>query len=101
LFPAGGVSLKTGQARERNILQVFHYVIERVYEESDDKTAIGSDQHALYFQTVAGKKYEIQGVTAFGGVWQDETNVTATTTQKRVLINKPVDQGFYRVVLMP
>ncbi len=67
----------------------------------EDKTAIGSDQHPLFFQTVAGRKYEIQSVTAFGGVWQTETNITATTTQKRVLINKPVDQGFYRVVLVP
>ncbi len=67
----------------------------------EDKSAIGSDQHPLFFQTVPGRKYEIQSVTAFGGVWQTETNVTATTTQKRVLIDKPVDQGFYRIVLAP
>ena len=66
-----------------------------------DKTAIGPDQYALYFQAVPGRKYEIQSVTAFGGTWQTETNVTATTTQKRVVVNKPVDQGFYRVVLVP
>ncbi len=70
----------------------------------DDKTAIGSDQHALYFQAVPGKKYGIQRLTAIGGivgVWQTETNVTATTTQKRVLVNRPTDQGFYRAVLVP
>jgi hypothetical protein len=66
-----------------------------------DKTAIGPDQHALYFQAVPGKKYEIQSLNAFGGIWQTETNVIATTTQKRVVVNKPVDQGFYRVVLVP
>jgi len=66
-----------------------------------DKTAIGPDQHALYFQAVPGKKYEIQSLNAFGGTWQTETNVIATTTQKRVVVNKPIDQGFYRVVLVP
>jgi hypothetical protein len=67
----------------------------------EDKTAIGTEQHALYFQTVPGRKYEIQRVAVIGGAWQTETNVTATTTQKRVLLTKPVDQGFYRVVLVP
>jgi hypothetical protein len=67
----------------------------------EDKTAVGTEQHALYFQTVPGRKYEIQRVAAIGSEWQTETNVTATTTQKRVLLTKPVDQGFYRVVLVP
>lgn len=66
-----------------------------------DKAAIGPDQHALYFQAVPGRKYEIQSVTAFGGTWQTETNVIATTTQKRIVVIKPVDQGFYRIVLVP
>lgn len=67
----------------------------------DNKTAIDSSKHAFYFQTVPGKHYEIQRMAAFGEAWQTETNVTATTTQKRVVVDKPVDQGFYRVVLMP
>jgi hypothetical protein len=66
-----------------------------------DKTPIGSGQHALYLQTVPGKNYEVQSVTAFDGTWQTETNVTATTTQRRVLVDKPAKQGFYRVVLVP
>jgi hypothetical protein len=66
-----------------------------------DKTAIGPDQHALYFQAVPGRKYEIQSLNAFGGTWQTETSVTATSTQKRAVVNKPIDQGFYRVVLVP
>lgn len=66
-----------------------------------DKTPIGEDQHALYFQSAPGRQYEIQSANAFGGIWQAETNVTATTTQKRVLVKKPIDQGFYRVVLVP
>lgn len=65
-----------------------------------DKTALGTDQHALYFQTVPGKQYGIQSLNALGGTWQTETNVTATTTQKRVLVTKPVSQGFYRLVLV-
>lgn len=66
-----------------------------------DKTAVGSDQHALYFQSVPGKQYEIESATAFGGTWQTETAVTATTLQKRVLVTKPLDQHYYRVVLVP
>jgi hypothetical protein len=66
-----------------------------------DKTAVGPGQHALYFQTVPGKKYELQSATAIAGVWQTETNIAATTTQKRVLVSKPVNQGFYRLILVP
>jgi hypothetical protein len=69
--------------------------------EDADKTPAGSDQLALYFQTVPGKQYMVQRVNAFGGLWQTETNMTASTTQKQVLVNKPTDQGFYRVVLVP
>jgi hypothetical protein len=67
----------------------------------EDKSAVGPEQHAFYFQTVPGKKYELQSATAIAGVWQTETNITATTTQKRVLVPKPVDQGFYRLILIP
>ncbi len=66
-----------------------------------DKTPIGPGRHALYFQTVPGRNYEIQSVTAFGGPWQTETNVTATTTQRRVLVESPANQTFYRVILVP
>jgi hypothetical protein len=69
--------------------------------EDADKTPAGSDQLALYFQTVPGKEYSIQSVSAVGGAWQTETNVTATTSQKRVLVNKPNGQGVYRIVLAP
>jgi hypothetical protein len=66
-----------------------------------DRLAMEPGQHALYFQTVPGKQYLIQSVNAFGDEWQNVTNIIATTTQKRVLVNKPVDQAFYRVVLVP
>ena len=67
----------------------------------NDKTAVGSDRHALYFQSVPGKQYKVESATAFDDTWQAETNVTATTTQKRVLVSKPLDQRFYRVALVP
>jgi hypothetical protein len=66
-----------------------------------DKTPVRAGEYALYFQTIPGKQYLIQSVNAFGGEWQSITNVTATTVQKRVLVRKPVDQAFYRVVLVP
>ena len=66
-----------------------------------DKTPMRLDQYALYLQTVPGKQYLIQSVNAFGGEWQNVTNVTATTTQKRILVRKPLDHAFYRVVLVP
>lgn len=69
--------------------------------EEADKTALAPDQQALFFQTVPGKQYIVQSVNTFGGTWQTQTNLTASTSQKRVLLNKPVDQAYYRVVLAP
>jgi hypothetical protein len=66
-----------------------------------DRLAMEAGQYALYLQTVPGKQYVIQSVNAFGGAWQNVTNVIATTTQKRVVVHKPVDQAFYRVALSP
>ena len=66
-----------------------------------DKTATGPDHHALYFQTVPGKSYEIQRVSALGETWQTETNVAATTRQKRVLVSNPINRSFYRVSCIP
>lgn len=65
-----------------------------------DKTALGPTDHALYLQTVPGKQYKIQSVTALGGVWQTEVTVTATTTQKRILVYKGFTQGLYRAILV-
>jgi hypothetical protein len=69
-----------------------------VYE---DKTPVGSGQFALYFGAAWGKKYLVQSATAVGGPWQTVTNFTATTTQKRIVVNKPTKQGFYRVLKLP
>jgi hypothetical protein len=64
-----------------------------------DKTAIAEDQQALYFQTVPGRKYEIQSANSLTGAWLTKTNITATTPQKRVVFKKPVNQEFYRVAI--
>lgn len=65
-----------------------------------DKTPVGTSLCAIYFQTVPGKKYEIQRLDDFRGSWLTETVVTATTTQKRILVNKTYKQRFYRLLLV-
>jgi hypothetical protein len=67
----------------------------------DDKTPAGSDQLALFIQTVVGMKYMVQSINTLGESWQTEAIVTATTTQKRILVPKPANQGFFRVVVAP
>ena len=64
-----------------------------------DKKPPGPDQFALHFQTIPGKTYAIQSAETLGAAWKSETTVTASTTQKRVLLNKPARNGFYRVFI--
>lgn len=66
-----------------------------------DKTTVETGQFAVYLQTVPGKHYNIQSVRLLGGAWQSETNITATTTQKRVILNKNEDRACFRAVLSP
>jgi hypothetical protein len=67
-----------------------------------DKTALSANQLALYFRSVSGKTYTIQGSEILrGGAWQNEAIVTATTTQKRVVLAKPASRRFYRVMIQP
>lgn len=66
-----------------------------------DRTAVDSSQRALYWQSIPGRSYQIQTLTDIGGAWQALTNMTATTTQKRIVIDPIIEQGFYRVVLIP
>jgi hypothetical protein len=68
----------------------------------EDKTPYDTEsQFAFYIQTVAGKNYEFQSATALGSTWHTEVTFAARTTQKRVVIDKPANLGFYRVVLVP
>jgi hypothetical protein len=75
-----------------------------------DRTPIGAGQHAIYFRTVPGKQYGIQWNDSLSrdpgaewhmeeGLWRTEAVVTATTTQKRFVFDKPASQAFYRVIL--
>jgi len=64
-----------------------------------DQTLPGPDQFALHFQTIPGKPYEIQSTELFGTPWKTEAIVIASTTQKRVLLNKSARNRFYRVFL--
>ena len=64
-----------------------------------DKTPITAEQHVFYFQSVQDKQYEIQSVDRMGGNWQTEATVTATTTQKRIVITKSATQRFYRLMI--
>ncbi len=68
---------------------------------ADDQTPPDPDQFALYFQTIPGTIYELQNSPALGSPWKSVATVTATTAQKRVLVNKPATKGFYRVFLTP
>lgn len=66
-----------------------------------DKTPPGSNQIALYFQSIPGRIYELQSAPTPGNPWKSAFTVIATTTQKRVLMSKPTTNGFYRVFLTP
>lgn len=67
-----------------------------------DQIPLGAEQHALYFQSVPGKTYLIQSIgNLSGGPWQYEATVTATTTQKRIVLTQPGARRFYRVMLQP
>jgi hypothetical protein len=64
---------------------------------ASDQKAFGPDLFALYFRSIPGKIYEIQGVSALGSQWKSIITVTPTATQKRVLVGKPAGNAFYRV----
>jgi hypothetical protein len=66
-----------------------------------DKTPIEPDQLAWYIQTIPGRQYQVQSVNVMGESWQFVTNIAATTSQKRIVLDKSQTQEFYRVVLVP
>jgi hypothetical protein len=77
----------------------------------EDQTPIEDTQHALYFQSVPGKSYGVQWTYSLEGPWNTAGVVTATTTQKRLVFERPsvtdwgwgrrdrVSRAFYRVTL--
>lgn len=66
-----------------------------------DQTAIPAGQHALYFQSIPGKRYEILSSDLLGGAWASVATVEATAVQKRVLVDKPASAAFYRIQVLP
>lgn len=66
---------------------------------AEDQTPIGAAQHAVYFRSVPGKEYGVQWAETVDGPWNATAVVIPTTTQKRLVFDKPVGQAFYRVIL--
>jgi hypothetical protein len=66
-----------------------------------DQTPLPAGQYALYFQSVPGRSYVVQRTDRLGGDWRAETVVTATTSQKRVVLPQPAAQAFYRILVVP
>jgi hypothetical protein len=78
-------------------------ILERVPRPADlteaDRTPIAAGQHALYFRSVPGKQYGVQWAESCAGPWNTTAVVIPTTTQKRVVFDKPATHAFYRVIL--
>jgi hypothetical protein len=66
-----------------------------------DQTAIPAGQHALYFKSIPGIRYEIWASEVLGGAWTTAATVSATAFQKRVLVAKPARTAFYRLHVLP
>jgi hypothetical protein len=69
--------------------------------DESDKTPVDALHHALYFQSVPGKVYEVQSSDALSGRWTTRQNVTAVSAQTRVVLEKPASPEFYRLLLVP
>jgi len=65
----------------------------------EDQTPIEVTQHAFYFQSVPGKSYGVQWADTPSGPWNTTAVVTASTTRKRLVFDKPATRAFYRVIL--
>jgi hypothetical protein len=66
---------------------------------AEDQTPVEPGQRALYFQSVPGKSYEVLIGAGVQGPWTSVTNLTATTSQKRVLLPWLDGNAIYRVKL--
>jgi hypothetical protein len=66
-----------------------------------DQGPIPAGEHALYFQSIPGTRYEILSSETFGGAWTTAATAFATTWQKRVLVDKPASAAFYRIRALP
>ena len=66
-----------------------------------DRGSISATQRALYFQSVSGKAYQVQRANPLGDAWTTLKTLTASTTQKRVVVDTPALTGFYRILVVP
>lgn len=62
-----------------------------------DQLPLAEGQFALYFQSVPGKTYSVWRADEAKGQWIKVKDFDATTTQKRVVLERPASAGFYRV----
>jgi hypothetical protein len=67
----------------------------------EDKTPVPADKIAFYIQTVPGMTYDLERCDQLNSEWSTATTVTATSTQKRVVLARPAGNAFYRVVVRP
>jgi hypothetical protein len=67
----------------------------------EDQTTISVGQHALYFQSIPGMRYEILSSDFLGGAWSSVATVDADALQKRVLVDRPASAAFYRIQVVP
>jgi hypothetical protein len=78
-------------------------ILERVPRPTDlteaDRTPIAAGQYALYFRSVPGKQYGVQWAETVDGPWNTTAVVIPTTTQKRLVFDRPATHAFYRVIL--
>jgi hypothetical protein len=78
-------------------------ILERVPRPADlteaDRTPIAAGRHALYFRSVPGKQYGAQWAESIDGPWNTTAAVIPTTTQKRLVFDRPATHAFYRVIL--
>ena len=66
-----------------------------------DRTDVPPGKHALYFQSLPGLRYEILSSETLDGTWRTATTATATTSQKRALVDQPASAAFYRIQALP
>jgi hypothetical protein len=65
----------------------------------EDQTTLADNQFALYFQSVPGKSYDVLSSATVNGAWNPVVQITATTAQKRVVLDRPAGSAFYRVAV--
>ena len=68
---------------------------------ASDKTPVPAGQHAVYFRSVPGRYYGVQGAAGASGAWTVQAVRIASTTQTRFALPAGGSQVFYRVAELP